>query len=67
VAGVLAGAGVVAGGVTPGVAGCVGAGSVGMLEGGVGGVAGASVFLHAASAINASIDAASRDFFIVFP
>ena len=54
-------------GAAPGVAGVVGVGLgvVGMLEGGVGGVAGTSSFLpHATSAREASKEAASRDFFI---
>jgi hypothetical protein len=52
-------------GTLPGVAGGAGAGSVGMLDDGVGGVAGASSFLpHATSVSDASREAASRVFFI---
>jgi hypothetical protein len=56
---------VVPDGTLPGVAGGAGAGSVGMVDDGVGGVAGASSFLpHATRANDASREAASRDFFM---
>lgn len=53
-------------GTLPGVAGGVDAGSVGMLDEGVGGAAGASSFLpHATSVSDASKEAARRDFFMM--